>query len=36
MPVHEEMYRIVIGEADAAVAYRGLRRVKPGHERDPG
>ena len=36
MPVHEEMYRIVVGEADAALAYRGLRRVKPGHERDPG
>jgi glycerol-3-phosphate dehydrogenase (NAD(P)+) len=36
MPVHEEIYRVVKGESDAADAYRGLRRVAPGHEADPG
>jgi glycerol-3-phosphate dehydrogenase (NAD(P)+) len=36
MPVHDEIYRVVIGESDAADAYRGLRRVAPGHEADPG
>ena len=36
MPVHEEIYQVVTGTADAAVAYRGLRRVQPGHESDPG
>jgi glycerol-3-phosphate dehydrogenase (NAD(P)+) len=36
MPVHEEIYRVVLGTEDAAVAYRGLRRVKAGHEQDPG
>jgi glycerol-3-phosphate dehydrogenase (NAD(P)+) len=36
LPVHEEIYRIVIGESDADDAYRGLRRVAPGHEREPG
>ena len=36
MPVHEEIYHVVTGVADAAVAYRGLRRVQPGHESDPG
>ena len=36
MPVHEEIYRVVMGEADAADSYRGLRRVAPGHETDPG
>jgi glycerol-3-phosphate dehydrogenase (NAD(P)+) len=36
MPVHEEIYHVVIGEADAADSYRGLRNVAPGHEQDPG
>ena len=36
MPVHEQIYRIVIGEGDVSIAYRGLRRVQPGHEADPG
>ncbi len=36
MPVHEEIYRVVTGEADAADSYRGLRRVAPGHEQEPG
>ena len=36
MPVHEEIYRVVLGDADAADSYRGLRRVAPGHEQDPG
>ena len=36
MPVHEEIYRVVRGESDAADAYRGLRRTAPGHEQDPG
>jgi hypothetical protein len=36
MPVHEEIYQVVTGTADAAVAYRGLRNVQPGHESDPG
>lgn len=36
MPVHEEIYRIVVGESRAADAYRGLRRVAPGHEAEPG
>ena len=36
MPVHEEIYRVVMGEADAADSYRGLRSVAPGHEQDPG
>jgi glycerol-3-phosphate dehydrogenase (NAD(P)+) len=36
MPVHEEIYRVVIGESDAADSYRGLRRVAPGHEQEPG
>jgi glycerol-3-phosphate dehydrogenase (NAD(P)+) len=36
MPVHEEIYRVVTGESDAADSYRGLRRVQPGHEREPG
>ena len=35
MPVHEEIYRVVIGETTAARTYRGLRR-RPGHEQDPG
>ena len=36
MPVHEEIYNVVTGSADAVLAYRGLRRVRPGHEADPG
>jgi glycerol-3-phosphate dehydrogenase (NAD(P)+) len=36
MPVHEEIYHVVMGESDAADAYRGLRRTQPGHEREPG
>jgi glycerol-3-phosphate dehydrogenase (NAD(P)+) len=36
MPVHEEIYQLVIGESDAADAYRGLRKTAPGHEREPG
>jgi glycerol-3-phosphate dehydrogenase (NAD(P)+) len=36
MPVHEEIYQVVTGVEDAAVAYRGLRRTRPGHESDPG
>jgi glycerol-3-phosphate dehydrogenase (NAD(P)+) len=36
MPVHDEIYRVVIGESDAAESYRGLRRTQPGHELDPG
>jgi glycerol-3-phosphate dehydrogenase (NAD(P)+) len=36
MPVHEEIYQVVTGTEDAAVAYRGLRRTQPGHELDPG
>jgi glycerol-3-phosphate dehydrogenase (NAD(P)+) len=36
MPVHEEIYQVVIGESDAADAYRGLRKTAPGHEREPG
>ena len=35
MPVHEEIYRVVVGESDAAHSYRGLR-TQPGHELDPG
>ena len=35
MPVHEEIYRVVIGQSTADRAYRGLRR-RPGHELDPG
>jgi glycerol-3-phosphate dehydrogenase (NAD(P)+) len=35
MPVCEEIYRVVTGEAAAADAYRGLRR-QAGHEADPG
>ena len=34
MPVCEEIYRVIVGEIDAAEAYRGLRR--PGHEAEPG
>ena len=30
MPVHEEIYRVVMGEADAADSYRGLRRRAAG------
>ncbi len=36
MPVHEEIYRVVIGEVAAADSYRGLRHTAPGHEMDPG
>lgn len=36
MPVHEEIYQVVRGESDAADSYRGLRRVAPGHEQEPG
>jgi len=36
MPVHEEIYRVVLGESDAADSYRGLRTVAPGHELEPG
>jgi glycerol-3-phosphate dehydrogenase (NAD(P)+) len=36
MPVHEEIYHVVIGEAAAAESYRGLRRLAPGHELEPG
>ena len=36
MPVHEQIYKVVIGESDAAEAYRGLRKTAPGHEREPG
>jgi glycerol-3-phosphate dehydrogenase (NAD(P)+) len=36
MPVHEEIYQVVMGIEDAALAYRGLRQVAPGHESDPG
>ena len=36
MPVHEEIYRVVMGQADAAESYRGLRRTAPGHEMEPG
>ena len=36
MPVHEEIYRVVVGEVAAAQAYRGLRRTAPGHEMEPG
>jgi glycerol-3-phosphate dehydrogenase (NAD(P)+) len=36
MPVHEEIYRVVIGEVAAAESYRGLRRTAPGHEMEPG
>jgi glycerol-3-phosphate dehydrogenase (NAD(P)+) len=36
MPVHEEIYRVVIGQSTAARSYRGLRRMAPGHELDPG
>jgi glycerol-3-phosphate dehydrogenase (NAD(P)+) len=36
MPVHEEIYQVVIGESDAADAYRGLRKTAPGHELEPG
>jgi glycerol-3-phosphate dehydrogenase (NAD(P)+) len=36
MPVHEEIYHVVMGESDAADSYRGLRSVQPGHEMDPG
>jgi glycerol-3-phosphate dehydrogenase (NAD(P)+) len=35
MPVHEEIYRVVIGQSTADRSYRGLRR-RPGHELDPG
>ncbi len=35
MPVHEEIYRVVVGESDAAHSYRGLR-TQPGQESDPG
>jgi glycerol-3-phosphate dehydrogenase (NAD(P)+) len=36
MPVHEEIYQVIIGAEDPALAYRGLRKVQPGHESDPG
>ncbi len=36
MPVHEEIYNVVTGAASAVLAYRGLRRVRPGHEAEPG
>jgi glycerol-3-phosphate dehydrogenase (NAD(P)+) len=36
MPVHEEIYRVVMGESDAADSYRGLRSSAPGHELEPG
>ena len=35
MPVCDEIYRIVSGDIDATMAYRGLRRLA-GHEADPG
>jgi glycerol-3-phosphate dehydrogenase (NAD(P)+) len=35
MPVHEEIYRVIRGEIEAPLAYRGLR-MDPGHEADPG
>lgn len=36
MPVHDEIYRVVMGESAAADSYRGLRSTQPGHEMDPG
>ena len=33
MPVHEEIYQVVTGTADAADAYRGLRRRSPATSR---
>jgi glycerol-3-phosphate dehydrogenase (NAD(P)+) len=35
MPVFDEIYKVVSGEASADKAYQGLR-VRPGHESDPG
>jgi glycerol-3-phosphate dehydrogenase (NAD(P)+) len=35
LPVHDAIYRVVTGEMDAGLAYRGLRRPA-GHEAEPG
>ena len=36
LPVCEEVYRVVTGQENAATAYRGLLRSRPGHEAEPG
>lgn len=35
MPIHETIYRVVVGELPATMAYRGLA-PQPGHEAEPG
>jgi glycerol-3-phosphate dehydrogenase (NAD(P)+) len=35
LPICEAVYQTVSGEASAADAYAGLRRIQPGHEFDP-
>ncbi len=35
MPIHEEIYDVVTGRTEAAMAYRGLA-PRPGHESEPG
>lgn len=36
MPIAEDVYRVIQGESDARLAYRGLLRVSPGAEHEPG
>lgn len=36
MPICEEVFRVINGEADAKLAYRGLLRVSAGAESEPG
>jgi glycerol-3-phosphate dehydrogenase (NAD(P)+) len=36
MPIAEDVYRVLCGESNARRAYRGLLKVEPGAESDPG
>lgn len=36
MPIAEDVYRVVQGQSNASLAYRGLLRVVPGAEHEPG
>ncbi|MEK9995084.1 MAG: NAD(P)H-dependent glycerol-3-phosphate dehydrogenase, partial [Halieaceae bacterium] len=36
LPISEDVYRVIIGEASARGVYRGLLRVTAGAESDPG
>ncbi|PIE37423.1 MAG: NAD(P)H-dependent glycerol-3-phosphate dehydrogenase [Gammaproteobacteria bacterium] len=36
MPIAEDVYKVIQGESDAGLAYRGLLRVSPGAEHEPG